>query len=229
MLLTGIGMLCSRLDVDAAVEAELNRWYDAEHMKERVGITGFLNARRYVAISGKPKYVNFYETESLAVLDGTEYLTLLNNQTDWSVRMIGEFKNFQRTVGSVTVSAGYGYGACVGLVEIKPRDGEDDVTRRWISEQVSELVNMDGVLSAHLLENDPERSFTPPGVGNAQAGTGLPDSWQIIVEGFDANTVARICETAFSPEILDMQAAAARVSSGLYRLYGAFGKRQNAG
>jgi hypothetical protein len=42
-------MLLTSMDIDPADEAEFNRWYDREHLEERVAIDGFLEARRYVA------------------------------------------------------------------------------------------------------------------------------------------------------------------------------------
>jgi len=49
MPLAGKGMLLTSMDIDALDEAEFNRWYDREHLLERVAIDGFLEARRYVA------------------------------------------------------------------------------------------------------------------------------------------------------------------------------------
>lgn len=101
MSLAEIGMLCTRTDIDAADEAGFNCWYDKEHMEERVGIPGFLDARRYVAIRGRPKYLNLYETRSLAVLDSPPYLTRLANQTAWSMEMLGKVRNFRPTSGDI--------------------------------------------------------------------------------------------------------------------------------
>jgi hypothetical protein len=58
MPMAGKGMLLTSMDIDAAHEAEFNRWYDREHLEERVAIDGFLEARRYVAQIGKPKYLS---------------------------------------------------------------------------------------------------------------------------------------------------------------------------
>jgi hypothetical protein len=49
MPLAGKGMLLTSMDIDPSDEAEFNRWYDREHLEERVAIDGFLEARRYVA------------------------------------------------------------------------------------------------------------------------------------------------------------------------------------
>ena len=57
MPLAGKGMLLTSMDIDAADEADFNRWYDHEHLEERVAIEGFLEARRYVAHKAAPKYL----------------------------------------------------------------------------------------------------------------------------------------------------------------------------
>ena len=57
MPMAGKGMLLTSMDVDAADDTEFNRWYDREHLEERVAIPGFLEARRYIAHQGKPKYL----------------------------------------------------------------------------------------------------------------------------------------------------------------------------
>ena len=69
MPLAGKGMLLTSMDIDPAHEDEFNRWYDREHLLERVAIEGFLEARRYVAHAGQPKYLSLYSTETFEVLD----------------------------------------------------------------------------------------------------------------------------------------------------------------
>jgi hypothetical protein len=70
---TGDGLLLVAIDVDPRHEAELNRWYDDEHIAERMAIAGFLRARRFVALEGRPRYLALYDLESSAVLDSAAY------------------------------------------------------------------------------------------------------------------------------------------------------------
>ena len=70
MPLAGKGMLLTSMNIDPMHEAEFNRWYDREHLVERVAIEGFLEARRYVAHSGNPKYLCLYSTKTFDVLKG---------------------------------------------------------------------------------------------------------------------------------------------------------------
>src|ERR1700688_4923621 len=121
MPLAGKGMLLTSMDIDAAHEAEFNRWYDREHLEERVAIDGFLEARRYVAEEGSmPKYLSLYSTETFEVLDSPAYRTALANQTDWSKANIAHFKNMIRAVARITISHGQGRGAALGVVRLRP-------------------------------------------------------------------------------------------------------------
>ena len=54
---TGDGLLLVAIDVDPRHDAELNRWYDDEHIAERMTIPGFLRARRFMALEGGPRYL----------------------------------------------------------------------------------------------------------------------------------------------------------------------------
>src|SRR5690349_23574203 len=125
MPMAGKGMLLTSMDIDAAHEAEFNRWYDREHLEERVAIDGFLEARRYVAHDGKPKYLSLYSTASFEVLDSPAYRTALANQTDWSKANIARFKNMIRAVARITFSRGVGRGGALGIVRLRPNGGED--------------------------------------------------------------------------------------------------------
>jgi hypothetical protein len=48
----GRGLLMVYVDVPAPLEDEFNRWYNEEHIPERLAIPGVLNAARYVAVRG---------------------------------------------------------------------------------------------------------------------------------------------------------------------------------
>ena len=83
----GTGLLLLYVDIPADMEDEFNRWYNEEHLQERLSVPGFLNAARYVALSGSPKYLACYELESPAVLQSEFYLKQRDNPTEWSRRI----------------------------------------------------------------------------------------------------------------------------------------------
>ena len=83
----GSGLLMVWADVPAKQEEEFNRWYNEEHVEDLLSIPGVLNAARYEAISGGPKYLACYELESPDVIESDAYQKQRANRSDWSKRM----------------------------------------------------------------------------------------------------------------------------------------------
>src|SRR3979411_3353131 len=136
MPLAGKGMLLTSMAIDASEEAEFNRWYDREHLLERVAIDGFLEARRSVAHEGSPKYLCLYSVSTFDVLDSPAYRAALANPTDWSSKTMARFKNMIRAVARITVSRGQGRGAALGLVRLRPRAGDKDKLRTALRDRL---------------------------------------------------------------------------------------------
>lgn len=92
------GLLLTMTEPPAAMEEEFNAWYDQEHLPERLGITGFRSARRWVAevAPGEGKYLATYELDSPGVLQSPEYLARFQNQSPWSRRCLGKAVVFRR-------------------------------------------------------------------------------------------------------------------------------------
>ncbi len=82
----GTGLLMVWADVPADKEDEFNRWYNEEHLAERLSIPGFLSGARYEAVKGGPKHLAYYELESPAVLESAAYKRVQANPTDWTKR-----------------------------------------------------------------------------------------------------------------------------------------------
>ena len=83
----GRGLLMVYVDVPTEHEDEFNRWYDAEHIPERLAIPGVLNAARYVAVRGGPKYLACYEIDRAATYHSERWQYHLDHPTEWSQRM----------------------------------------------------------------------------------------------------------------------------------------------
>ncbi len=97
--MTKQGLLLMMTDIDPANEADFNRWYEEEHMDERMGIPGFINARRFTALEGGPKYLALYDLESPDVLASPAYQHIVGaGKSAWTKRMESQFKNFRRNV-----------------------------------------------------------------------------------------------------------------------------------
>ncbi|MGQ4807500.1 hypothetical protein NKDENANG_00852 [Candidatus Entotheonellaceae bacterium PAL068K] len=83
----GDGLLMVLSDVAAEHDAEYNRWYNEEHIPERLSIPGVLNAARYKAVAGGPKYLACYELASADAWYAEDWQKWLKNPTAWSKRM----------------------------------------------------------------------------------------------------------------------------------------------
>jgi len=210
MPLAGKGMLLTSMDIDASDEAEFNQWYDREHLLERVAIGGFLEARRYVAHQGSPKYLCLYSTATFDVLDSPAYRTALTNPTDWSKTTLARFKNMIRAVARITISRGAGRGAALGIVRLRPA-GDTDKLRTALRDQL-DPEKLDGILSMHLIESDPALSrpiSDDPPVSDPGSG-----DWFVLIDGTDVKAVSALAarlgnNTALKP---------AAISTGVYNL-----------
>jgi hypothetical protein len=212
MPLSGQGMLITIMDADPAEEADFNRWYDREHIIERTCIPGFLESRRYLAVDGAPKYVNFYTTQDLAALDSAPYRARLENPTPWSAHHSPRFKNYTRVVARVTGSKGQGRGGALAFVRIRPSADGRDALRNSILGAFDALIGIDGVISAHLLEADAALS-NPKADAAARAVAG---DWYVAVDGTDVEAVRAAAEPRFGNSA--KLASGQLVSFGTYRL-----------
>ncbi len=207
MPLAGKGMLLTSMDIDASDEAEFNQWYDREHLIERVAIGGFLEARRYVAHQGSPKYLCLYSTATFDVLDSPEYRTALMNPTDWSKKTLARFKNMIRAVARITVSRGAGRGAALGIVRLRPA-GDTDKLRTALRNQL-DPEKLDGILSMHLIESDPALSRpisdNPPVSGD----------WFVLIDATDVKAVSAALAAGLGN---NTALKAAVISTGVYNL-----------
>ena len=98
------GVMAVMTDVEPAYEAEFNRWYDEEHVPERVAIEGVLGARRWVReelpvpvgldTTLPPKYLVIYEFADCRIPDQDAWLSLSGDgQSAWSRRMTAQMRN----------------------------------------------------------------------------------------------------------------------------------------
>jgi hypothetical protein len=210
MPLAGKGMLLTSMDIDASDEVEFNRWYDREHLLERVTIDGFLEARRYIAHQGSPKYLCLYSTATFDVLDSPTYRTVLMNPTDWSKTTLARFKNMIRAIARITVSRGAGRGAALGIVRLRPA-GDKDKLRTALRDRL-DPEKLDGIISMHLIESDPalSRPITDaPPVSDPGSG-----DWFVLIDATDVRAVS----AAITDRLGDAPMAAETISTGVYKL-----------
>ena len=151
MSLAGGAFLMAWTDVDPAIEKEFNRWYNEEHVPERVGIPGFLAGRRYLNRARQlHRYCALYEVQDLAVLASSAYLARLNAPTPWTGRIMPRFRNFVRGACRILATGGRGLGGSLVTLRIDlPAQGAalaPDAAQRLVQAMLTEP----GVVAAHV-------------------------------------------------------------------------------
>ena len=93
------GLLLVMMEIKPEREEEFNRWYNEEHVPERLAIPGFRKARRFKAVEGEPKYLALYELDSPAVLE-TETYKYWTGQgtTPWTESVLSDLTQFVSNV-----------------------------------------------------------------------------------------------------------------------------------
>ena len=95
----GKALLLVMMDIDPEHEEDFNRWYEEEHVPERLSVPGFISGRRFRAVEGAPRYLALYELENADVVKSPEYLEKLKaTPSEWTLRMRPRFRNMVRNV-----------------------------------------------------------------------------------------------------------------------------------
>jgi hypothetical protein len=178
------GLLLIWTDTESASEDDFNRWYDREHMGERIALPGFESARRFIAHEGGPRYLALYRTSSLDVFRSANYRNAFANQTEWSKRNFARMRNTVRRVGEIAARFGAGEG---GALSLFVADDDDSVARMQAS--LPGAVAADGIVAGYVVRSDPELSV--PLVGNP---TDRIADTIAIVEGTGLSATARCAD-----------------------------------
>lgn len=158
----GAGLLLVFSDVAAEHDAEYNRWYNEEHIPERLSIPGVLDAARYRAVQGGPKYLACYELESPDAWHSEPWQRWLNNPTPWSRRMspsvIGTeyVRNLYRRVHPArlpddTAQAGMSPVILVGRMSV-PAELEEKFNHAYNNERLPLCLSIPGYIRARRFQ-----------------------------------------------------------------------------
>jgi hypothetical protein len=199
------------MDIDPSDEAEFNRWYDREHLEERVAIDGFLEARRYIAHQGSPKYLCLYSTKSFDVLDSPAYRAALAKPTAWSTATMARFRNMIRSLARITISLGKGRGSALGIIRLRPGAGDKDTLRNALRSEL-DPEKLDGIISMHLIESDP--ALSRPITDNPSALNPGAGDWFILIDATDVSVLPAVIARLRDGVTIK----SAVISSGVYTL-----------
>jgi hypothetical protein len=92
------GLLLVMMQPEEGYEDSLNRWYEEEHIPERLSCPGFLGVRRFRAVEGTPAYLALYDLDSPAAVHSPEYHGHQQNPTPWTSDIGSHLAEMRRNV-----------------------------------------------------------------------------------------------------------------------------------
>lgn len=102
------GMMAFWASIEPREQAAYERWHNAEHIPERLSISGFERGARYRSVKDDARFLMFYETTGAEVLASHGYLQALNNPTARTRQALTWFRNPVRNVYRLLAAMGQG-------------------------------------------------------------------------------------------------------------------------
>ncbi|KQW56405.1 hypothetical protein [Variovorax sp. Root411] len=186
-MLAGEGAVAIWNDIAEAGRAEFYAWHLHEHMPERVGIPGFVRGRRYRAADAatQPEFFTLYETASFQVIQGSDYLSRLNEPTEWTRATTAHFQTTTRSLTRVVASHGVGSGGAMLTVRF---DIADDTVRDVVprlSSALEAVARLPRISGAHLLGSDVGMSGQRTAESKDRKDLQAPARWVLLLEACD--------------------------------------------
>ncbi len=172
-------------DLEPGHEAEFDAWYQTQHVPERLRVPGFLEARRYQAVHGSPRYCAFYLLESAEVLRSPAYLERLANPTRWTQRMMPRFRAMARTPCVVTFDRGAGTGGVMTWIACLA--GEPSAPPREMLAQCA--CDASAATRVQLWELDRQAAGMTNPEQQLRAGDDFVAGWIVCIEGIGEQQV----------------------------------------
>jgi hypothetical protein len=149
------GILAIFNNVAPGREAEFEEWFQHEHLAERIAVPGFLLGRRHEAVSGEPRYFNFYVTTSAAILKSPAYLERLDSPTPMTRTIMSEiFKDMIRTVCHRVFRRGALRG--IGVVTVRFNERPDETA---LQATIDRLIEQPSVACGEIWRAADKREF----------------------------------------------------------------------
>ncbi|QDG72991.1 DUF4286 family protein [Janthinobacterium tructae] len=157
------GILFVWTSADPEHELDFNRWYDREHVEERVRIPGFVSGTRYQSLRGPRKYLGLYRTDSLDAFQTPDYFKAFSQQTPWSVTNLQRMLDPMRRVCAIEAETGMGTGAWLAVLRLGgPAIGQDAQAVAGLAVLGTKLRQIDGVIATRVLTPDAKLSGPLP-------------------------------------------------------------------
>ncbi len=140
-------------------EARYHRWYDQEHIPDRLGVAGFQSARRYLAADGSGIYGALYELDSPEVLRLHAYRMVKVQRTPEEAAILERlplvaWRSYRGVGDPVVFQDGFdGDAPWVLMTGLTPEPGTENDVRDWqLMELLPLLAGVPGCLRARCFE-----------------------------------------------------------------------------
>jgi len=186
-MLSGEGAVAIWNDIAEAARGEFYDWHLHEHMPERVGIPGFVRGRRYRAADGatQPEFFTLYETSSFQVIQDSDYLSRLNEPTEWTRTTTAHFQRTTRSLTRVVASHGVGSGGAIMTIRFDIADDAVQAVLPRLTSLLHSVARLPRVSGAHLLRSDAGVSGQSTAESKGRTDLLAPARWVILLEACD--------------------------------------------
>jgi len=148
------GLLLTMTEPPPAMDEEFNAWYDTQHLPQLLGLPGVLDAARYVAVKGGPKYLAGYELADLETVLGPAWENRPIPPWDrrMSPRVVG--KNFTRILGTqifpkTVENSDRGMAPALQIGRMSIPESLDDAWNAWYNDEyIPGYLKVPGVISS---------------------------------------------------------------------------------
>ena len=177
------GVMAVWHDLEPGHEPEFEAWYRRQHIPERLQQPGFLEARRYVAENGSPRYCAFYWLESIAALSTPQYLDRLAQPTRWTRRIMPWFRDTGRSPCAVALDRGSGIGGMMIWVAALRATTTSAALAALMTPALAAIHDDDAIVRAQLWVCDRNmRTQANPEECLRSGGDQVAD-WIVLIEG----------------------------------------------
>lgn len=159
----------AKAEAEPEYEEELSRWYNEEHIPLLMKVPGYLGAKRYVAVEGGPKFLTFWEIESIDAYKSKAHDEAVD--TPWTHKLRPHMKiqlEFSRQIfpesgtmhGVAWDQRGEGASIMVNRFDLEPSK-EAEYNAWYEEEHIPALCQVPGVIGARRFkDHDGKPAYT---------------------------------------------------------------------
>jgi hypothetical protein len=151
------------------------------------------------------------------------YILRLNFPTEWTKRVLPQFRNTVRLGCQTVLTTGRGQGGALLTLRARPASGRDGAVERWLRETLpAALLDETGVVGVHLLRTVPATTQVKTNEGKLKGGEVAqgeePWPWVLLVETGGIEFAEGIAGRYLKPADLAAQGVGADAVLGQHRL-----------